>query len=460
MSPAGQQQADVITAQDAARRAQDERELANPGQAALDRARDVSAPAAGQSVIPASTLPPAAQAAKQAWEAQNPGLTAPWEVVSRQVLDAERQAAAAAEQQRLDAINAAAQERVPAAQAELAKDTATRDPVRAEQEAAARRAIVEAAQARNLDNFKRGVGHGTQNPNGVTDEQREAHWRVQAAKGDKYARAVAIGHIQTIEARRAESLRREEINAPVKTETARGAWQTEVARIGGQAAIDKAGVDADGALAVAMQNGDVATAVAALKSETDLIVGLANAAAKDNTIDDADKQALKGYSAELSSLQTELNGMKRPKLDDYDDIDENTKTSPTYTEDLKNYNTRMGELRSDIEAARRGVRSLVTKRNKGPSGVGAALANPGGAGDGMLPGVSLPPSSVAGAGAPAANTNGITISPIGSPPPTTGGKGGRNPAPEGTPVRMRDGRLAYKVNGQWVYKDTGEAVKQ
>jgi hypothetical protein len=80
-----------------------------------------------------------------------------------------------------------------------------------------------------------------------------------------------------------------------------------------------------------------------------------------------------------------------------------------------------------------------------PAEVGAMIANPSAAGDGVLPGRSLPQSSVAGAG---------------TPPPTTGGKGGRNPSPDGTTARMSDGRFVHKVNGQWVYKDTGEAVKQ
>jgi hypothetical protein len=276
--------------------------------------------------------------------------------------------------------NATYAERLAYANQELAKDSDNRDPIRAERDAAERRAIVEAAQARNAENRKRGVGRTP------TDEQLEAHWRVQAAKGDKYARAVAIGHIQTIEARRAESLRRQELDTPVKVETVRqegantvettkGGWQTRVAEIGADATVKEAKVKADSAIEVAMQNGDVATAVAALKSETDLIVGLANAAAKDGTVDEEDKLALKGYSSDLSSLQTELKQMEKPKPDDYDEGEK----SSNYTTDLENYNDRMGELRKEIKKARDGLRGLIAKANKAPAPAGGA--KPAGGGD-------------------------------------------------------------------------------
>jgi hypothetical protein len=55
------------------------------------------------------------------------------------------------------------------------------------------------------------------------------------------------------------------------------------------------------------------------------------------------------------------------------------------------------------------------------------------------------------AGAPAANTNGITISPIGSPPPTTGKPaGGGDDYAEGTTATLKDGRTIRKVGNKWV----------
>jgi hypothetical protein len=433
MTPVGQQQADALNpppsreSYDRAMRA-----LETVPETAASRATplqpDPTRPAAApQSTLPPSALPPAAMAAKQAWEAQNPSLTAPWEAVSRPTLDAERQAAAAAEQQRLADINAEAQrERVPAAQAELAKDK--RDPVRAEQEAAARRAIVEAAQARNLDNFKRGVGYGTQNPNGVTDEQREAYWRGQAAKGDKYA----IGQVQAIDARRAESLRREELKASVDAARFRGVKPLNE--------LDKARLDK-------------------LKAETDAI--LKGPSGKPDDL--SDRAELERLQSIAEQAQAELADVIKygvptedgPQMSRYRDaMTKAEKAAKAWEDGLTAVRNRRKEIRSPANSPEPSGSTnpfgmpripIGSPQPMSPAEVGAMIANPSAAGDGVLPGLSLPPASVAGTG---------------TPPPTTGGKGGRNPAPEGTPVRMRDGRLAHKVNGQWVYKDTGEAVKQ
>jgi hypothetical protein len=298
--------------------------------------------------------------------------------------------------------NATYGERLDYANAELAKDV--RDPVRAEQEAAERREIMAIAKARNLDNFKRGVGHGTQNPNGVTDEQREAYWRGRAAKGDKYA----IGQVQAIDARRAESLRRQELDTPVKVETVRqegqantegvrGKFMVEGKEIDARSALEKAHLDSKTALEAAKQDGDTKKAIAALDNQTKLIVGLATAVSKDSAVSDADKMTLDAYATTLKSLNEEIRALRKPSdIADPKEIDD--------------YNKKIEALSGKLETARGNL-------------------------DKFLNGLSSRPKR-----------GGDNPAPDGNAKPAGGG----DDYAEGTTATLKDGRTVRKVGNKWV----------